>query len=191
MLYTTPDERRLTTATHEIGHCAAALLLGVAVPNAALFDNALLGGIATMEDVATITPGEVDAQTAKERESLDDVLRRCTWETLLNEATISAAGGAAVDLVYYPEKKETWLGGGDIGVVYAIARAAVPTACDMSVLSAFTIFASSRARALLRPFLDNIQRTAQELAKRGRMTGDEIIQTMFPEKADKPRKDSI
>lgn len=190
MLYTSTEDRRLTIATHEIGHCAAALLLGVAVPNAAIFDNSLLGGIATMNDVATATPGEVEAQTAKEYESLDDVLRKCTWETLLNEATMSAAGGAAVDLIYHPEKGETWLGGSDIDVVYAIARAAVPTACDMAVLSAFTIFASARARALLRPFLDRIERAALELATRGRMTADEIVSAMYPEHMDKqPARD--
>ena len=143
-----------------------------------------------MEDVSTVTPGRVEAQGEKQKESLDDRLRKCTWETLLNEATVLAAGSAAVDLVHHPEKRETWLGGWDIDVVYAIARAAVPTACDMSVLSAFTLFASARARALLRPFLDRINLAAQELATRGRMTSEEIVAAMHPEHMNKqPAKD--
>ena len=171
----------LSTAIHEIGHAAAALLLGYNVPSAELFEfGALTAGTVRHTPKPEIKPGEPEPE-----QDIDKALKNLTWPKLLDQATMSAAGHAATDLILAPEKRETWLGGSDHNTVCACARHAIPTNCDSSVQSAFTLLASARARALLTTILPRIERCARVLLERKEMTPQEIVDALFPKQAKK------
>lgn len=184
-MYETPEARRWVDCVHEAGHAAAALLLGFEGVGAVVFDDAEGGGgIATTKDVATANrPPDADY----EPDTLDDRCRGKDWPALLRDATFAAAGCAAEDLIFHPERFESTVSGADALQVHAAARAAIPTACDGLVELTFADLAAARARCLLEPVLWRVKLAAKELNRRGRMTAEDIILAMYP---DKCRRDT-
>ena len=176
------EEKRFETCVHEIGHAAAALRLGVENIGAVVFAEG--GGLATSK-TDTATPAN---PSDYEPDVLDKDYRFDAWQELLRDATWAAAGQAAVDLILYPERTETTVGGYDVEMLHAAGRAAVGMYCDYYSEMYFAAMAAARARRLLKPFLWRVKLAAKELDKRGRMTAEEIIEAMYPEQ--KTRKDA-
>ena len=165
---------RWQACIHEIGHAAAAMLLGVENIGAVVFAEG--GGLATSKPETAIPAKPDDYTPAK----LDKDYRFDAWPELLRDATWAAAGQAAVDLILYPERTETNVGSFDDEMLHAAARAAVGLYCDYYAEMYFSAMAAARARRLLKPFLWRVKLAAAELDRRGRLTADEICQAMNP-----------
>ena len=172
---TTPEARRWQTCVHEAGHAAAALLLGVEGVGAVVFDEG--GGLAT----PTPETAKPAAAADYEHEKLDAAYRFDTWTDILRDATFTAAGYAAVDLLLHGEKLESNVESFDGEMVRAAARAAIGLYCDPIAEMNFAYMAAARARTLLKPILWRVKLAAKELDRRGRMTAEEICAAMYPE----------
>ena len=170
----TPEQRR-ELCIHEIGHAAAALLLGVENIGAVVFDVG--SGLATSKPETAVPPKASDYEPNK----LDADYRFDDWPELLRDATWTAAGQAAVDLILYPERTETSVLSCDAEMLHAAGRVAVGLYCDLYAEMAFAGMAAARARRLLKPFLWRVKLAAKELDRRGRMTAEEVCGAMFPE----------
>ena len=175
----TAPEKRWRTCIHEAGHACAALLLGRAGIGAAVFDEG--GGLATSQPETATMPPAADF----EPERLDPLYRGDDWPSLLLDATYTAAGAAAVDLLLHPERSETNVAGGDRAMLDSAARAAIGTNCDFFIEMYFNYMMAARARALLKPFLRRVERVAQELDRKSRLSSDEVARAMFPEAGTK------
>ena len=180
----TPEARRWQTCVHEAGHAAAALLLGVEGVGAVVFDEG--GGLATPTPETAKPAAAADYEPPK----LDAAYRFDSWPALLRDATFTAAGCAAVDLLLHAEKLETTVENYDGEMVRAAARAAIGLCCDPMAEMFFSLLAAARARTLLKPVLWRVKRVAKELDRRGRMTCEQIVEAMYPEHANRPRKET-
>lgn len=173
-----PKERRWETCVHEAGHAAAALFLGVEGVGAVVFDDG--GGLATKLPETAVPLSAADVEPA----ALDRAYRFDAWADLLRDATWTAAGYAAVDLLLHPERTETALECIDAEMVFAAARAALGDCRDAHAEYAFASMAAARARVLLKPQIHRVKLAALELCRRGRMTAAEIVRAMYPEHAN-------
>ena len=173
------QEQRMRTSIHEIGHAAAAMLLGVENIGAVVFAEG--GGLATSKP-ETAVPAKPDDYTPA---TLDADYRFDGWPELLRDATWAAAGQAAVDLILHPERTETAVEAYDADVLHATARAAVGPYCDYYAEMYFAALAAARARMLLKPYLWRVKLAAEELNRRGRMTAEEVCAAMYPEHSKK------
>mgnify|MGYP003591310256 CR=1 FL=1 len=181
---TTPEARRWQTCVHEAGHAAAALLLGVENIGAVVFDKG--GGLATPTP-ETATPA---AAADYEPEKLDAAYRFDAWPDILRDATFTAAGYAAVDLLLHNEKLESNVESYDGEMVRAAARSAIGLYCDPIAEMNFAYMAAARARTLLKPVLWRVKLVAKELEKRGRLTCEQVVEAMYPEHVKTTTKES-
>ena len=173
---------RWRTCVHEAGHAVAALLLGVEGVGAVVFDGG--GGLATPKPETAAMPPASDYEPV----ALDAAYRFDGWPELLRDSTFTAAGCAAVDLHFHPEKLETNVVAADGEMVRAAARAALNPYTDPMAEMSFAYMAASRARCLLKPFMRRVERVAKELDRRSRLTAEQIVEAMYPEHAT--RKES-
>jgi hypothetical protein len=167
-------------AIHEAGHALAALLLGIENVGAVVFAG--VGGLATTKPETEKMPVASDFT----REKLDPAYSRDEWPELIRDATFTAAGQVAVDLLLHPERIETSIVGGDGAMLAAAARAACrPLSCPRAEI-AFSELAAARARVLLKPVLHRLKGVAGELHRRRMMTAEEIARAAYPEAIKPP-----
>jgi len=169
---TPEDDRRV--AVHEAGHSLAALKLGLGMFGARLFDNA--SGLCTTKP-ETAEPPTFDPNDPPLKAPAGE-----DWREAIADATWSAAGQAAVDLLLHPERSETNVPDGhDRRQIDARARRLLPN-CDFFVEMFFQYMAAAMARKLLIPDLWRIDMAAKELQRRRMMTGEEMVAAFYPDK---------
>ena len=172
----TPEEDR-RVAIHEVGHSLAALKLGLGMYGARIFDNA--SGLCTQKPETAEPPTFDPNEPPRKAPAAED------WREAIADATWSAAGQAAVDLLLHPERTDTNIpDGGDRREIDARARRLLPY-CDFYVEMFFQYMVASMARKLLAPDAWRIGMAAKELQSRRMMTGEEIVAALYPEKITK------
>ena len=169
---------RWRTCVHEAGHAVAAVLLGLPGHGCVVFPNA--DGLATTGDVALARQGR-ELPPEYEDKKLAAAYKGHQWPDLLANATMTAAGFAAEDLLLDTARELTRVVFGDRASLEACAREAIWPYCDEKVEVAFAYLASARARVLLTPFTAAIERVARRLDRKSRLTADEVVAAGWPE----------
>ncbi len=171
----------LQTCVHEIGHAAAALLLGLEPRGVVVFPES--GGVCS---TALETVEQAPQMEDYTPEKLDPEFTGITFPDGLRKSTFSAAGYVAVRLVLDPETPEpAEIMTGDAAIIDAISRALMPTGGDALASLAFRELAAARARVLLKPILWRIRLAAKLLhAQPGatkKMTAEQVTAALYPE----------
>jgi len=175
----TPENQRWRACVHESGHSIAALLLGMPGHGCAVFGDTG-DGVATTADIRDAAPTP-DIPIEEEIKSKEAAYKGHGWRVLLDNATLTAAGCAAEDLILDPTRDFTRVEGVDRIDLDACCREAIGQYADNTVQTAFAYLASARARALLKSFVGRVENVARELDRKSKLTADQIIEAMYPE----------
>ena len=158
--------RDLEVSYHEAGHAVCALLLGKSYGCHLHGAGDATGGMAGPGD--NLQPGKLCDYTV---ENLARSYEGDTLKELVDDATITAGGGAAESLAKC--EAMIYISTADRSLLSAACREAFPEA-DYQVELSFCNLASCRARAMLHTHYDAVERVALALHDKRSLSADEV-----------------
>lgn len=155
-------------AHHEAAHACCALLLGKSY-GCAVYDGGAGGGLAGPGDLSTRA-----VCTDYTPERLESAFTGDDFQSILNDATVTAAGVVGEAIARGEDMRHVFLRGPDRALVDAGAVTVLGQGASLAVIQAWHGLAIARAHALLAPNWHRVRRIAAALALRGRLSACEV-----------------
>jgi hypothetical protein len=162
--------RKKEVALHEAGHAVVARMLGKSYGCQLHGEGDATGGMAG--------PGDLSTPAKAESYSPDRCTAAYSGDTLpdlMTDATITAAGSCAVATALC--ELNVFITTADRRLMAAACREAFPES-DFYTEEAFCRLAACRARSLLNQDFRRVERVADALHERGRLSADDVAQLM-------------